>query len=50
MMMLTDRGFDAMIPKHKRKEEEDYYFNHNIKFKVMNAEFDLSFKVKKLKR
>ena len=50
MMMLTDRGFDAMIPKPKQKEEEDYYFNHNIKFKVMNAEFDLSFKVKKLKR
>lgn len=50
MMLLTDRGFDAMIPKPKQKKKEEYYFNHCIKFKLLSAEFNLSFKVKKIKR
>jgi len=47
--MIIDRGFDAMIPKPKQKEKIEYYVNHNIRFKFLKAEFNLSFNVKKLR-
>ena len=47
-MIYINRGFTAMIPTED-KPKEDNYFKNEFKFKILNKEFIISFKVNNVK-
>ena len=45
-----DRGFEAMIPTTKNKEDEKDIYDYGIKFNLMGKQFQFIIKVKNTRR